>query len=190
MVETPVPAWASLVWNGRPWSLHRRLCRVCWQWLHMETFSFVCLCPRSSSTPCTVTSLASTLCRQMTSSVSAGASSKSSASLRLSSLLLLPTRTSRYSVQVLLLDTLLNTLSLEILQRKASPSKLVTLGTCDGQWKEIGTLWFLWETSTLGWDESCTLIVLSALSVINRTLNAVKAMSKSPDSRYWACIFL
>lgn len=65
----------------------------------METFSF-CFCARSSSTPCTVTSLASTLCRQMTSSVSAGASSKSSASLRLSSLLLLPTRTSRYSVQV------------------------------------------------------------------------------------------
>lgn len=44
----------------------------------------------------------------MTSSVSAGASSKSSASLRPSSLLLLPTRTSRYSGQVLLLGTLLN----------------------------------------------------------------------------------
>ena len=91
-----------------------------WQWLHTETFSFVCLCARSSSTPCTVTSLASTLCRQMTSSVSAGASSKSSASLRLSSLLLLPTRMSRYSVQVLLLDTLLNSLSLEIVEEGVS----------------------------------------------------------------------
>lgn len=97
-----IPGLKWMSWESPRETLHGVLAMVA-----RKTFSFVCLCVRSSSTPCTVTSLASTLCRQMTSSVSAGASSKSSASLRLSSLLLLPTRMSRYSVQVLLLDTLL-----------------------------------------------------------------------------------
>lgn len=62
-----------------------------------------------------------------------------------------------------------------------SPSVLGTLGACDGQGKEISTLLFLQKTSTQGLDESCTLIVLSALSVINRIPNAVKSTDRGPD---------
>lgn len=148
----------------------------------METLSFVC--PRLSCTPCTDTSRASTSCRPMTSSVSAGASSRCSASLRLSSPLSLPTRTSRYSVQALLLDMLWNA------GCKAPIKEGVSfLSAHFGHlWGETGTLWFLWKTSPLWWDESCTVMVLSALSVTqNKCSKKCGCRSRYRSS---SCVFL